>query len=395
MEYDFDKVINRRGTFSTQWDYIEDRFGEKDLLPFSISDTDFQIPEVVYKDLKTCLDHRIFGYTRWNHEEFKGAIEKHFLKRYHTSINKDWILYSPSVIYSAAVLLRMISLPGDGVLVLDPMYDAFLNVIQKNNRLLVSCQLDNNTGYRIDFELFEKQLHKVKIFLLCSPHNPTGRVFTQEELQRIIELCKQYDVFIISDEIHSDILLHGNQHLPVVKFYEQYENIALISSASKTFNTPGLGGSYLMVPREDLREEFLIQTRQRDALNSANIMGMQALISSYNKADDYIDELILYVEENMKLIEEFVKKELPQIRFQCPQATYLAWLDIRKVPFTSAAVQRALVQVGKVGIMAGEVYGSGGEHFLRLNAGCPKSKLIEGLKRMKCAFDALARGDLC
>lgn len=395
MKHNFDKVVNRRGTFSTQWDYIEDRFGEKDLLPFSISDTDFEIPQVVYEDLKKCLNHRVFGYTRWNHEVFKGAIAHHFESRMMTTLKEDWIVYSPSVVYSISALLRLKSNPKDGILVFDPMYDAFINVIEKNDRTLISCPLQVDNHFSIDFALFEEQLKKSKIFLLCSPHNPTGRVFKQEELAKMIALCKEYNVFIISDEIHSDVILFNHKHLPILKFYKEYANMALVSSASKTFNTPGLGGSYAVLPDESIRDEFLVQTKAKDSVNSANVMGMYALISAYTKADSYIDELISYVETNMKIVEGFIKKELPDVNFVCPQSTYLAWIDIRKVPFTSEQVQKALVKVGKVGIMRGEVYGKNGSRFLRMNVGCTKEKLEEGLRRMKLSFDALYRGEIC
>lgn len=395
MKYNFDKVIDRRGTFSTQWDYIEDRFGEKDLLPFSISDTDFEIPNCVYEDLLISLNHKIFGYTRWNHDAFKEAICYHFQYRYHTAVNKHWILYSPSVIYSVSVLLRLKSKPMEGVLVFDPMYDAFIDVIQKNERKLISCPLDSNCNFSIDFDMLEKKLAEVKILLLCSPHNPTGKVFTKEELKKIVNLCKQHNVFIISDEIHSDMVLYGNKHYPILNFYGDYKHIALVSSASKTFNTPGLGGSYLLIPEQHLKEEFLIQSKQKDAVNSANIMGMIALISAYTKAQDYIDELVNYIEENMQILERFVLQNLPDIKFIKPQATYLAWLNIRNVPYPSKQVEKALVQIGKVGIMSGEVYGDNGKQFLRMNIGCPKEKLEVGLQRIKMAFDALYQGEIC
>lgn len=395
MKYDFDKVVNRKGTYSTQWDYIEDRFGKADLLPFSISDTDFEVPSIVMDDLRTCLEHKIFGYTRWNHDDFKLSIVHHFKKRMNTDIEKDWIAYSPSVIYSISVLLRLLSKAQDRVLVFDPMYDAFINVIEKNNRTMVPCALQHDNDNAIDWVDFENKVKDCRIFLLCSPHNPTGKVFSNEEYGRMIALCKQYDVYIISDEIHSDIVLHGNQHKPLLSYYHPYAKMMIVSSASKTFNTPALGGSYVILPDKKIYEQFMVQTRQKDFVNSANIMGMIALMSSYEKAHDYIDELILYIEGNMKLIEDFMKTEFPDVKFHCPQATYLAWIDMRSVPFTSNQIQKALVDVGGVGIMNGEVYGENGKGFLRLNAGCPKAKLMEGLQRFKHALQSLYEVDRC
>ncbi|MGX8833841.1 MalY/PatB family protein [Amedibacillus sp. YH-ame6] len=395
MIYDFDKIIDRLGTYSTQWDYIEDRFGRKDLLPFSISDTDFEVPSVVIEDLQTCIQHSVFGYTRWNHDDFKMPIVHHFLNRGNTHIEKDWILYSPSVMYSVSVLLRFVSEVNDGVLVFDPMYDAFINVIEKNGRRLLPCALCRDYHFSIDWEDFEHKAKQAKVFLLCSPHNPTGRVFTLEEHKKMISICKAHKVFIISDEIHSDVVLHGSKHVPILHFYQEYDKMALVSSSSKTFNTPALGGSYAMVPNKDLYDSFLLQTRQKDFVNSANIMGMKALMCAYQNAQDYIDQLISYIEGNMKMIEDFMKKEFPMIQFCCPQATYLAWIDVRELPYSSASIQKALVEVGKVGIMAGEVYGENGKGYLRLNAGCPRSKLEEGLERFKKAMLALNEGIIC
>ena len=393
--FDFDKVINRYGTYCTQWDFVQDRFSEKDLLPFSISDTDFEVPNVVYDDLKKRLDHRIFGYTRWNHCDFKMAIAHHYKKRFHLNINQDAIVYSPSVMYSVSLLIRLMSSEGDSVLVFDPMYDAFINVIQKNNRKLIACPLNKNKHFSIDWNLFEKQAKKCKILLLCSPHNPTGRVFTEQENEEIVRICKQNNIFIISDEIHSDVVFEGNKHHPILQFKPLYENMALVSSASKTFNIPGLGGSFAIISKLSLIEKFLVQTRQIDFVNSANTMGMLALISAYEKADDYIDALIMYVEENMNLLDEFLKNNFKDISFSKPQATYLAWIDMRNVPFSDNELQSALVSVGKIGIMSGGVYGENGERYLRWNIGCPKAKLQEGLKRFKKAMDYLYEGKTC
>lgn len=395
MVYDFDNIIDRKGTYSTQWDYIEDRFGKKDLLPFSISDTDFEVPAVVMEDLNICLQRRLFGYTRWNHDDFKQSITHHLKKRNQTHIENDWIAYSPSVIYSVSVLLRLLAKEKERVLVFDPMYDAFINVISKNNRELVVCALQSDDHFSINWDDFEAKIKTCRIFLHCSPHNPTGRVFTKDEQMKMVALCKQYDVYIISDEIHSDMILHNHKHYPMLYFYDTYKKMMIVSSASKTFNTPALGGSFVIIPDNRVYEAFLVQTRQKDFVNSANIMGMVALMSGYQKAEDYIDELVLYIEENMKLIVNFMQKEFPLISFHCPQATYLAWIDVRKMPYSSDEIQKALINIGGVGIMRGDVYGEHGRGFLRLNAGCPKTKLMEGLRRFKKAMDSLQEVSSC
>lgn len=392
MKYNFDEVINRKGTYCTQWDYIEDRFNKKDLLPFSISDTDFKIPRPITDKLKEVINHEIYGYTRWNHHDFKGAIADYYERRFKCFINEDWILYSPSVMYSVSVLIRLLSNPKDKILAFNPMYDAFFSVIEENDRQLVSENLKEEQGvFKIDFESFDRKIRECKIMLLCSPHNPTGRVWTNEEIEHIIKSCKKYGVKIISDEIHMDIILGKNKHIPILKYIKEYTYLYLVSSASKTLNTPGLIGSYSIIPSEEIREKFLRQTRKKDFLNSVSIFGMYATMVGYRECDDYIDQLVEYIKENTVIVDEFIKKELPQLKYKPAEGTYLAWIDGRELPFTKEEIQHALVNVGKVGIMPGETYGDNGAKYLRLNCGCPKEKLIEGLWRLKKGIEYLYR----
>lgn len=386
MKHNFDKIVDRKGSYCTQWDYIKDRFGVNDILPFSISDTDFTVAEEILTDLQKTLNHKIFGYTRWNHDDFKNSIVSHYRKSFNSDISNDWIVYSPSVMYSVSVIIRLMSEKGDSIAVFDPMYDAFINVIEKNERKIESIPLDRE-NLTIDFELLEKSVAKSKIFLLCSPHNPTGKVFKKSELEKIVDICKKYNVFIISDEIHSDIILWGNKHYPITDFYNDYTNMVIVNSASKTFNIPALGGSYAIIPINSLRELFLKQTRQMDFVNSAAIMGMIATMSAYNKADYYIEELVSYIESNMLILKKFIDEEIKCASFNLPQSTYLAWINIENSKLSREEIQKLLVEKGKVGIMAGEVYGKNGEGYLRMNIGCPKEKLIDGLNRFKYAFE--------
>ena len=392
MKYNFDEVINRKGTYCTQWDYIEDRFNKKDLLPFSISDTDFKIPRPITDKLKEVMNHEIYGYTRWNHHDFKGAIADYYERRFKCLIDEDWILYSPSVMYSVSVLIRLLSSPKDKILTFNPMYDAFFSVIEENDRQLVSENLKEEQGvFKIDFESFDRKIKECKIMLLCSPHNPTGRVWTNEEIEHIIKSCKRYEVKIISDEIHMDIILGKNKHIPILRYIKEYSHLYLVSSASKTLNTPGLIGSYSIIPSEEIREKFLLQTRKKDFLNSVSIFGMYATMVGYRECDDYINQLVEYIKENTVIVEEFIKKELPHLKYKPAEGTYLAWIDGRELPFTKEEIQQALVNEGKVGIMPGETYGNNGAKYLRLNCGCPKEKLIEGLWRLKKGIEYLYR----
>ena len=392
MQYNFDEIISRKGTYCTQWDYIEDRFGEKDLLPFSISDTDFRIPKPISEKMAEVMKHEIYGYSRWNHDDFKGSITGYYKRRFDTDMKNDWVIYSPSVMYSVSLLIRLLTKPKDAVLAFNPMYDAFFNVIQENDRKLVSHNLDPDNGFSIDFEKLEEQLKEVQLLLLCAPHNPSGRIWTEEEMGKMITLCKKYGVKIISDEIHMDIQLRKNKHIPLLKYIDQYDELYTASSCSKTLNVPGLIGSYANIPNETVRDQFLHQTRRKDFLNSVSIFGMYATMVGYTQCDDYVDQLCEYIRGNMQMVEDFLAKELPDFKFTIPEGTYLAWIDARSVPFTTEEIQNALIKVGKVAIMRGEVYGENGNKYLRLNCGCPRKKLEEGLYRMKAAMNWLYEG---
>lgn len=390
MDDQFDEIVDRRGTFCTQWDYIQDRFGERDLLPFSISDTDFKAPEPIREKLEQVVKHGIYGYSRWNHEAFKGTVARYFADRHGAQIGEEWVVYSPSVLYSIAVLLRLLSQENDSVMVFEPMYDAFYHVIRDNRRKLAPMPLTHgDNGYEIDFVRFEELVKDCRVFLLCSPHNPTGRVWTKMEMDRMVELCRSHEVDIISDEIHSDVILTGRRHQTILKYTDDYDGLYLVSSASKTFNTPGLTGSYCVLPGGQVRDAFISRMRNRDFLNSVSLPGMHALMTGYGSCMEYADRLTEYIRGNMKELEEYVNHELVSegVAFQLPEATYLAWIDMSGVKADSAAIQDVLIHVGKVGIMPGKIYGD--ENYLRMNLGCPREKLRDGLGRIKKALSVL------
>lgn len=386
----FDQVIDRRGTFCTQWDFVQDRFGVSGLLPFTISDTDFAVPDEVTSVLKERLEHPVFGYTRWNHDAFKNSVIYWYKHRLKTQISGDWTQYSPSVIYSISVLLQLMSSENSGIVLQTPAYDAFFKVIKENNRKVVENPLSyNKDRYDIDFADLEEKLAQSQneILLLCSPHNPTGRVWTRKELESIVALCQKYNVFLIVDEIHMDVLRKGITHHPIVSITQR--NVASASSGTKTFNFPGLMFSYILLPDADLREKFQEILKGRDGLSSASIMGMLATMTAYQTCETWVEELNDYIDQNISYVTQFLQNEFPQIKVVDSQATYLMWLDVSALNFSMEQLQDALIHVGKVAIMDGKVYGGNGNRFLRLNVGCPRSKVIEGLKRLKQGIHSL------
>ena len=387
----FDTAINRKGTYCTQWDYVEDRFGEADLLPFTISDTDFMVPEEVLDTLKERMNHPVFGYTRWNHHELKEAIKQWYQSRFDTLLEEEWIMYTPTVIYAVSTLIQMLTKKGEGVVLQTPAYDAFFKVIQDNDRLLVENPLIyEENQYRIDFTNLEEKLARPenKVLLLCSPHNPTGRVWKQWELEKIVALCRQYSIFLLSDEIHMDILGRGQRHIPITRF--NYEQVAIVTSGTKTFNFPGLTFAYALIPNLGLREHFQRKLKNADGLSSTNIFGMLATMSAYRYCSHWVDELNHYLESNQRYVKTFIQEKLPDVKVVDLEATYLMWLDVSKAVSDIPLLREKLISVGKVAIMDGSIYGGNGHQFLRLNIGCPKSKLVDGLDRMLKSFEAAA-----
>lgn len=385
----FDEVINRKGTYCTQWDYVQDRFGKADLLPFTISDTDFAVPPSVNEAIQKRIQHPIYGYTRWNHSDFKQATQHWFQKRFRLKVDGEWIVYSPSVIYSISQLLQIKSKPGEGVVMQTPAYDAFFKTIHANQRKLVENPLRYQNGqYTIDFADLEEKLADPnnQIMLLCSPHNPTGRVWTTTELQKMVQLCEKYHVFIIADEIHMDVVRKNVHHQNILKYVEK--NAALLTSGTKTFNFPGLIFSYLLIPDPELRTQFNYALKNKDGLSSCSILGMEATMAAYKNGSAWVDELNEYVEANVELVRTYLKQHLPQVKLVESEATYLLWLDVTDLPLSMETIQKYCVEVGKVAIMGGGIYGGNGKQFLRLNVGCPKTKVQDGLERLQQSITA-------
>lgn len=382
MATDFNRVIDRMGTYSTQWDYAADRFGRPDVLPFSISDTDFPIPEEVERALLERMSHPVFGYTRWNHLDYKQGVTGWFRAGgAEREVDPDWVVYSPSVIFSVAAMIRLMSAPGEGVIACTPMYDAFYGVVEGNGRRLVTVrQASAMEGYELDWEALESAaaVPTNRLFLLTNPHNPTGKVYTRDELARIHAICREHDVLVISDDIHRDVVYEPARYTPILDV--STEGTLVACSASKTFNTPGLIGSYCIIPSDRLRERFLVELKQRNALSSVSVLGMVAQMTAYNECAGYVRDMVAHVRSNMELVRDFLASNLPEVSFELPQGTYLAWMDASGLGMGPEELQDRLVNRGHVGIMSGGVYGD--ERCLRMNVACPRSKLSEGLERM-------------
>ncbi|HCM9253686.1 TPA: pyridoxal phosphate-dependent aminotransferase [Enterobacter cloacae subsp. dissolvens] len=388
--FDFSTVVDRHGTWCTQWDYVADRFGTADLLPFTISDMDFATAPCIIEALHQRIDHGVFGYSRWKNDEFLAAVSHWFRQRFNSRIETETVVYGPSVIYIVSELIRLWSMPGDGVVVHTPAYDAFYKAIEGNARHVVPVAMEKQgTGWQGNMAALEAALAKPenKILLLCSPQNPTGKVWTREELTHMAELCARYNVAVISDEIHMDMVWGDHRHTPWNTVARG--KWALLTSGSKSFNIPALTGAYGLIGDEESRNAYLGALKGRDGLSSPSVLALTAHIAAYQQGEPWLAALREYLEENLKFIAREMNSAFPTLNWTPPEATYLAWIDLRPLNIDDRALQKVLIEQQKVAIMPGYTYGNEGNGFIRLNAGCPHSKLEQGVQRLIAGINTL------
>ncbi|MFJ9058039.1 MalY/PatB family protein [Streptomyces sp. NPDC102409] len=381
--YDFGTPVDRHGTWCTQWDYVEDRFGVPGLLPFTISDMDFETAPEIMTALRGRLDHGVLGYSRWRQDDFLSAIVHWYATRHATTVDPASIVYAPSVVYQVSQLLRLWSRPGDGVVAHTPMYDAFPRTVAAHGRRLLECPLD-------DREELERllALPDTAVLLLCSPHNPTGRVWSQAELERMARLCERHGVAVISDEIHSDLAHAPHVHRPWAGIGGE-GRWAVVTSASKSFNIPALTGSYGIMGDPVSRDAYLRQLKEADGLSSPAVLSLVGHIAAYREGGPWLDALRAYLAGNLTMVADRLREEFPGLGWEPPQAGYLAWIDLRPLGVHDDALQRELVEVEKVAIMPGAAYGAPG--WLRLNVGCPRPKAEAGVEALVRALHRLTR----
>lgn len=384
--YDFNQKTNREHTSSVKWGMTKQIFGADDVLPMWVADMDFSPPNEVKEAIQERVDHGIYGYT-YSPPSTTESIQQWLKKRHGWEINHSWILYSSGVVPSISIAIEAFTAPGDKVMLQSPVYTPFFEMIEKNNRKLVNTPLKLiNNRYEIDFTLFEDHLKDgVKLFLLCNPHNPSGRVWTKEELTRIGELCYQYNCLILSDEIHSDLILK-NKHVPIASLNETFSDITITCIApTKTFNLAGLQASAVVVPNKQLRKAFKdIQERQGFfSLSTFGIIGMEA---AYRSGEQWLEELLVYLRENVHTVKEYIDIHLPGISMMEPEGSYLIWLNCREIHLSDEEIKNRLLNKGKLALEPGIKYGPGGEGFVRMNVACPKEVVLEGLERLKKAF---------
>lgn len=391
MSQNFDEIIDRSGTNSVKWDAREQLFGSATALPMWVADMDFKNSDQIRKALHELIDDQILGYALPSDSLFESIIlwQK---ERHQMNINKENILFSPGVVGAIAVCVQALTSPHDGVLIHDPVYTPFSSVVQSNNRRIYRTPLIIENGqYKMDYDHIEKSFkeHSIKMFILSNPHNPGGRVWTKKELIQLIDLCIQYEVILISDEIHSDLTYTDSTIYSPISLKEEYKNwVVTLHSASKTFNLAGVKLAFYIVCNDELKGK--IETVQHETeQNSISTFGMVATEAAFSKSIEWHKELMEYLEENRNLVIEFFDKELPEVFYMKPESTYLFWFDASSLHIEGDKLTETFIQKGDIALNAGIAYGNSSQQFMRLNFACPRSVLEEGLLRVKKVFDSV------
>ena len=383
-KHNFDEIVNRKNTECKKWDTYP-----VDVIPMWIADTDFRCPEEIIIAMQKRVAHGIFGYPA-NEINFNEAIVNWQKKRFDWDITTDMVEYTPAVIPAIIFAIRAFSCPGDRIVVQMPAYHPFHAIIPDNGRYIAANPLihDENGEYQIDFKDLERQLKhpRTKIFLLCSPHNPVGKSFTRDELEKISELCQQNNVIVVADEIHSDIIYAGKKHIPFGKISEQAANNCIVCvNPSKTFNIAGMRSGAVVIPNKLLHKRFYAAVEDNKAYGRT-IFGTLPIEVAYNECDYYADQLLVYLEKNLDYLKKYVKENIPQIKVNSTQATYLVWLDCKKMNLPPQQLNEFFLKEAKVAMNEGSTFGEGGAGFMRMNIACPRTTLVAALDRIAVAI---------
>lgn len=389
-KYNFDEIIPREGTNSLKYDARKQVFNSSDILPLWVADTDFKTPDFIVNAIKKRAEHEIFGYT-FKPDSYYRSIIGWMQRRHNWSIKKEWISFSPGVVAGLTCAIKAFSNPGDGVVVQPPVYSPFFSCVEGTGREIVRNPLIiKNNRYTFDFHNLKSQINKkTRLLLLCNPHNPGGMVWKNEELEELGSICNKNNILIISDEIHSDLIFKGNRHIPITMVSEETaKNSIILSAPSKTFNIAGLTTSVVIIPDKKKFEQFE-KILNLAHLGMGNIFGAVALEAAYSYGDEWLNQLLDYLWNNYLYLKKFFSNNLPEVKVMNPEATYLVWLDFREYGMDGKELTKLIVDKAKVGLNNGAGFGIEGNGWMRLNIGCPRSILAEGLNRLNNAFSGI------
>ncbi|EKU72208.1 MalY/PatB family protein [Selenomonas sp. F0473] len=388
MPTNFDEIIDRRGTASIKYDFAAERGYPNGLLPFWVADMDFRAPAPVLDALARRTAHGIFGYTQVKDDYF-GVLQNWFRTRHNWDVARRELVVTPGVVFAIATAVRAFTEPGDAVLIQQPVYYPFANIIRNNERILVDNTLKlENDHYEIDFADFEQKIvaHGVKIFILCSPHNPVGRVWQRAELERLAEICLRRNVLVVADEIHEEFICPGFTHTPFASLSPEIaDRTVTCTSPSKTFNLAGLQISNIFIKNDDLRRRFRAELA-KTGYDEPNTLGLCAAQAAYKYGALWLDDLLAYIETNYVRTWDYLAEHLPQVKIIPPEGTYLLWLDFRAYGLSDKALNDKIIREANLWLDDGPIFGTGGSGFQRINIACPWETLRQGLENLIKAF---------
>ncbi len=386
-KYNFDEIIERKGTNSIKYDALKMFFKSDDVLPLWVADMDFKTPDFIIDAIKERTEHEIFGYT-FRPDSYYDAVIGWMKRRHNWEIKKEWISFSPGVVAGLTIAVETFSKPGQGVIVQPPVYFPFFDCVKGTKRKMIENPLKIENGrYTFDLDDLKSKIDSnTKFLLLSNPQNPGGMVWSKEELTNLTNICLENDIMIISDEIHSDLIFNGHQHIPLASISDEVAQNCMVSMApSKTFNVAGLSSSLVIIPNKVKMARYE-KTIGVGHYGMGNIFGSIALEAAYSQGDEWLEQMLDYLWDNYLLLEEFINTKLPRIKIMKPEATYLVWLDFSDYGMNNEDLSKFTVEKAKVALNDGGRFGTGGEGWLRINIGCPRQILQEALERLEKAF---------
>ena len=389
MKYDFDTIVDRYNTGSVKYDTVERSGMPADVMPMWVADMDFRAPDEIVSRMRQLCDFGVYGYTMVTDSYF-DAVRNWFSSRFDWEVERKWLVTTPGVVFALSAAVKAFTEPGEGVLIQRPVYYPFTEVVENNGRVVVNSSLRYDKGsYAIDYEDLEAKLARddVKLMLICSPHNPVGRVWTRDELSKVCRLCLKYNVKMVSDEIHADFVFANREHVPLASLSEQVrENCVVCTAPSKSFNLAGLQISNIFIPNRDMRHAFRREL-EKTGLFGVNMVGLCACQAAYESGGDWLDQLKEYLEGNIQFLKSFVNEHMPRIKVVDTEGTYLVWMDLQELNLVDQ--KDFIVNKARLWLDTGSMFGEEGLGFERINVACPRTVLEEALNRLKRAYDAL------
>ncbi|WP_311327669.1 PatB family C-S lyase [Capnocytophaga sputigena] len=389
MDYNFDEVVCRKHTDALKLEALAPRWGRTDLLPMWVADMDFKTPPFIVEVMKKRMECEVFGYTA-RPESWYEAIISWQARRHQWTITKEMISFVPGVVPALAMAVQSFTERGEKVMIQQPVYNPFAQVVRNNHRELVNCPLELKDGqYHINFEVFEEKIKGCKLFLFCHPHNPGGRVWTREELQKVAAICAQNNVIIVADEIHADLTLPPYQHIPFATVSEEAaQNSVVFASPSKAFNMAGLATSYAVIANPTLRRRFESYVEGNE-LAAGNVFAFNTVVAAYNKGEEWLQQMLNYVQGNVDEVIHYIEKYIPQLKVIVPQASYLVFIDFSALQLSQKEIVALCTDKAHLALNDGAIYGEEGKGYMRINLACPRSVVKQALIQLKEAVRSI------